>query len=153
MRKLVKAMLVKSMIFSFSVIAAPNTYLIYSDTAAKPKMTLQDRSATVINVKNGFFYASGTGAHILSFCTIGRNATLSVTSSANNGFSLFKCSGDFKVNEGGSLLLIMPQSGSSPLMYFSATALTFSSLFSPRFFERSAFMPTPVPTLIAMIII
>ena len=103
-------------------ISAPNTYLIYSDTAAKPKLTFQRGSSTVINVKNGLFYASGTGAHIASSCTIEQGASLSVTSSANNGVPLFKCAGDFSLMQGGSLSLVMPQSGSSPLMYFSTAA-------------------------------
>jgi len=103
-------------------ISAPNTYLIYSDTAAKPKLNFGRSSITVINVKNGLFYASGTGAHIASSCTIERNASLSVTASANNGVPLFKCAGDFTLAEGGSLFLSMPQSGSSALMYFSVAA-------------------------------
>ncbi len=47
-------------------ITAPNTYLIYSDTAAKPKLTFQNGSSTVISVKGGMFYSSGSGAHIAS---------------------------------------------------------------------------------------
>lgn len=103
-------------------ISAPNTYLIYSDTAAKPKLTFGKSSSTVITVKNGMFYAAGTGAHIASSCTIENNALLSVASSANNGVPLFKCAGDFTLMHGGSLFLTMPQSGSSPLMYFSVKA-------------------------------
>ena len=60
-------------------ISAPNTYLIYSDTAAKPKLTFKHGSSTVINVKNGLFYAAGTGAHIASSCLIEHDASLSVT--------------------------------------------------------------------------
>lgn len=103
-------------------ISAPNTYLIYSDTAAKPKLTFGKSSSTVITVKNGMFYAAGTGAHIASSCTIENNALLSVASSANNGVPLFKCAGDFTLMHGGSLFLTMPQSGRSPLMYFSVKA-------------------------------
>jgi len=103
-------------------ITAPNTYLIYSDTAAKPKLTFGHASTTAISVKNGLFYAAGTGAHIASSCTIERNATLSVASSANNGVPMLKCAGDFTLMQGGSLFLTQPQSGSSPLMYFSTAA-------------------------------
>ncbi len=103
-------------------ISAPNTYLIYSDTAAKPKLVFMHGSSTVINVKNGLFYAAGTGAHIVSSCLIEHDASLSVTSSANNGVPLFKCSGDFNLMQNASLFLVMPQSGSSPLMYFSTSA-------------------------------
>jgi len=109
-------------------VSAPNTYLIYSDTAAKPKLTFRQSSSTVISVKNGLFYASGAGAHIASSCTIEQNASLSVVSSANNGVPLFKCSGDFTLMSGGSLFLTQPQSGSAPLMYFSAaTNVNFES--------------------------
>ena len=103
-------------------ISAPNTYLIYSDTAAKPKLVFSHGSSTVINVKNGLFYASGSGAHIVSSCLIEHDATLSVTSSTNNGVPLFKCAGDFNLMQNASLFLVMPQSGSSPLMYFSSSA-------------------------------
>lgn len=103
-------------------VSAPNTYLIYSDTAAKPKLVFGHGSSTVINVKNGLFYASGTSAHIASSCLIEHDASLSVTSSENNGVPLFKCSGDFNLMQNASLFLVMPQSGSSPLLYFSSSA-------------------------------
>lgn len=109
-------------------ITAPNTYLIYSDTAAKPKLTFRHASTTTISVKNGLFYAAGTGAHIASSCTVERNAVLSVTSSANNGVPMLKCAGDFTLMQGGSLFLTQPQSGSSPLIYFStASKVNFQS--------------------------
>jgi len=103
-------------------ISAPGTYLIYSDTAAKPKLMFKKSSTTTIDVKSGLFYASGTGAHIASSCTIEENATLSVTSATSGGVPLFKCAGDFSLQTGGSLFLILPQSGSSALMYFSSDA-------------------------------
>lgn len=103
-------------------ITAPNTYLIYSDTAAKPKLNFMHSSSTVISVKNGLFYAAGTGAHIASSCTIEEGAALSVTSAAANGVPIFKCAGDFSVMKNGSLSIISPQSGSSPLIYFSVAA-------------------------------
>lgn len=109
-------------------VSAPNTYLIYSDAAAKPKLTFRHGSSVTISVKNGLFYASGSGAHIASSCTIERNASLSVTSSVNGGTPLFKCAGDFTLMEGGSLFLVLPQSGTSPLLYFSAASkVTFES--------------------------
>ena len=58
----------------------------------------------------------------MSSCLIEHDATLSVTSSANNGVPLFKCAGDFNLMQDASLFLVMPQSGSSPLMYFSSSA-------------------------------
>lgn len=103
-------------------ISAPNTYLIYSDTAAKPKLTFGQSSSTAITVKGGMFYASGSGAHIASSCVIEQGASLSVTSSTNSGVPLFKCAGNFTLMQGGSLFLVLPQSGSSPLMYFSVAA-------------------------------
>ncbi len=109
-------------------ISAPNTYLIYSDTVAKPKLLFKDNSSTTITVKSGLFYSSGAGAHIASSCEIGKNASLSVTSATNGGIPLFKCAGDFSLGNGGSLSLVLPQSGSSPLMYFSSAAkVTFDS--------------------------
>ena len=64
----------------------------------------------------------------MSSCLIEHDATLSVTSSANNGVPLFKCAGDFNLMQNASLFLVMPQSGSSPLMYFSSsTKVNFES--------------------------
>ncbi len=103
-------------------VSAPDTYLIYSDTAAKPKLLFEQSSSTVISVKSGLFYSAGAGAHIASSCTIEQNASLSVVSSAHGGVPLFKCAGDFVLMQGGSLSLVYPQSGSAPLMYFSVSA-------------------------------
>lgn len=101
---------------------APDTYLIYSDTAAKPSLTFMEQSTTTINVKSGLFYSSGTGAHIASSCTVGQNAALSVTASSNNGTPLLKCVDKLTVLQGAKLSLVMPQSGSAALVYFAQAA-------------------------------
>jgi len=103
-------------------IDAPGTYMFYTDSAAKPVFEFKEHSQTRILVKRGLFYASGTGAHIASSCVVGKNATLSVTSTENNGVPLFKCSGNFTVDNQASLFFYMPAKGSSALMYFSAAA-------------------------------
>lgn len=103
-------------------IDAPNTYLIYSDSAAKPALAFMENSSTQINVKSGLFYASGTGAHIASSCVISAGASFAAEASANGGVPLFKCAGDFTVHKNASLRLAMPAKGTSPLLYFSAAA-------------------------------
>ena len=109
-------------------ISAPSTYIFYTDSAAKPVFSFGANSTTRITVKNGMFYASGTGAHIASSCEIGENASLYVEATANNGVPLFKCVNSFTVQNGGSLYLIMPIKGNSPLLYFSTAAkLTLTS--------------------------
>ena len=100
----------------------PQTYMFYTDSAAKPPFSFGENSSTKITVKRGLFYASGSGAHIASSFTLSKNASLRVTSSENGGVPLFKCSGNFTVGNGAELFFIMPTKGSSPLMYFSAAA-------------------------------
>lgn len=103
-------------------INAPDTYLIYSDMAAKPTLNFQSNSVTEINAKSGLFYTTGTGAHIASHCTVGTKATLKVTATTNNGTPLLKCVDGLTVQNGATLSLVMLQSGTAPLVYCSAVA-------------------------------
>ena len=109
-------------------INALGTYMFYTDSAAKPIFTFKEGSKTRISTKGGLFYASGTGAHIASSCTIEQGATFSATATANGGVPLFKCAGNLTVESGGSLILTLPTSGSSAAAYFStASKITFNS--------------------------
>ncbi len=103
-------------------ISAPQTYLVYSDSAAKPSFTFGQNSHTRITTKNGLFYSSGSGAHIASSCKIENGATFYAAATANNGVPLFKCSGNFTVSNGASVFLITLAKGSSPLLYLSTAA-------------------------------
>lgn len=89
-------------------INALGTYMFYTDSAAKPVFTFKSDSSTQISTKGGLFYASGTGAHIASSCTLESNATLNASATANGGVPLFKCSGNLTVESGGSLFLSLP---------------------------------------------
>ncbi len=120
-------------------ITALSTYMFYTDSAAKPVFKFGANSTTKITVKNGMFYASGTGAHIATSCDIGENATLRVEATANNGVPLFKCINSFTVQENGSVFLIMPIKGNSPLLYFSTAAkLTLTSPKNVLFYSNGA---------------
>ncbi len=101
---------------------APDTYLIYSDSAAKPTLSFLANSKTQISVKSGLFYAAGASAHIASSCVVNAGASFSATATANNGVPLFKCAGELTVHKNASFHLIMPAKGTSPLLYFSAAA-------------------------------
>ena len=111
-------------------ITAPDTYMFYTDGAAKPAFSFKQYSSTRFNVKNGLFYAAGTGSHIAASCEISDNALLYARASANNGVPLFKCAGKFSVGNNASLFFMLPTKGTSPLIYFS-TAAAFS-LNSPK---------------------
>lgn len=111
-------------------INAPNTYVFYTDGAAKPVFHFGKNSQTRFYTKNGLFYAAGTGAHIASSVTVESGALLYATVTANNGVPLFKCAGNFVAEHGASVFLNMPTRGSSPLLYFSTAAKT--SFESPK---------------------
>lgn len=101
-------------------ITAPNTYMFYTDSAAKPIFNFAQNSDTRISTKGGLFYSAGTGAHIASSCTIAQNATLYAIATSNGSVPLFKCSGKFTIENDASLFLITL--ASSPVLYSSTTS-------------------------------
>ncbi len=110
------------------ILNAPNTYMFYTDVAAKPPLIFKENSVTEITVRNGLFYASGADAHIASAFTLSNGASFKATSLISSGVPIFKCAGTFSAQTGSSFQLISPSAGSSPLMYFpSAASISFLS--------------------------
>lgn len=103
-------------------INALKTYLVYSDSAAKPAFVFKQGSTTTINVKSGMFYSAGTGAHIASSISIESGAALSVVSSQSTSVPVVKCAGALTVAKGGSLKVVSAATSSAAALYFSVAA-------------------------------
>lgn len=101
-------------------INAPNTYMFYIDsTAARPNMIFAANSVTKINTQHGLFFDGSTTLHMAATFKVAQGASFSAVQAARNGsVPAFKCRDSFTMEEGSFLLLAMPSSGTSALMYF-----------------------------------
>jgi len=104
-------------------VEAPNTYMFYADNSTLPVMTFSENSITDISTGLGLYYSTSPTIHMASSFTIKNGASFKHIQSMRNGsVPSFKCRNSFVMEEGSLLHLFMPYSGTSPLMYFGATA-------------------------------